>query len=181
MVRIGSSMAAQASERVLRIVPPRPIAPFELTDHDGETFRSDRQMRGQVSLVFFGFAHCPDICPATLRKLQQLVSSDPEFAAVRVLMISVDGERDTPATMKAFLAPIAPRVIGLTGTPGQLGEVARAFSVSYVRRPDSSADGAYTVDHSSQIYLVDRAGRLSEQFFNAPDSGMREALRAELR
>ncbi len=173
-------MAAQASERVLRIDPPRPIVPFVLVDHDGRAFRSEERLRDKVSLVYFGFAHCPDVCPATLLKLQQLVASDPSFGEVRVLMISVDAERDTPAAMKAFLAPISPRFLGLTGTPEQVGAAARAFSVAYLRQPVATPEDPYLVDHSSQVYLVDRSGRLSELFFNAPDAGMREALRAAL-
>ncbi len=175
------SSPAQAAERVLRVDPARPIAPFTLIDQDGHPFRSEKALPGQVTLVFFGFAHCPDVCPTTLLKLQNLLASDPALAKVRVMMISVDGERDTPAAMKAFLAPISPRFIGLTGTPAQVRPVARAFSAAFFRQPAATAGGDYIVDHSAQVYLVDRSGRLSELFFNAPEADMRDALRVALR
>lgn len=175
----GSSMAAQASERVLRFDPARPIPPFTLLDQDGLAFRSDRALRGRVTLVYFGFTQCPDICPTTLLKLQHLVASDPVLADVQVLMISVDGARDSPAAMKAFLAPISPRFVGLTGTVEQVSPVARAFSAAFSRQP--AAGGGYTVEHSAQVFLVDRSGRLTELFFNAPEEGMRDALRVALR
>jgi len=158
-----------------------PIAPFTLMDQDGRAFRSDKALAGQVTLVFFGYTHCPDVCPTTLLKLQQLLDSDAAFADVRVLMISVDGERDTPAAMKRFLVPIAPRFVGLTGEPDALASVERTFSAAFARQPAATPGGEYTVDHSAQVYLVDRSGRLSELFFNAPVEGMRDALRVALR
>jgi protein SCO1 len=169
------------TERLLRLEPSRPIAPFALQDQDGREFLSARQLPGQVSLVFFGFTHCPDVCPTTLLALQQVLADGPEFAAVRLYMISVDGERDTPAVLKAFLGQVSPRIVGLTGPAAQVRPVARSFTASFVRQPPTQPGGFYTVDHSSQVYLVGRDGRLRAIFFNAPPDVLRAALRDALR
>ena len=166
---------------MLRLSPSRALAPFTLEDQEGREFQSARQLPGQVSLVFFGFAHCPDVCPTTLLKLQQVLAAGPEFAAVRLYMISVDGERDTPAVLKAFLGQVSPRIVGLTGPAAQVRPVARSFTASFVRQAPTQPGGHYTVDHSSQVYLVDRDGRLRAIFFNAPQDVLRAALRDALR
>jgi protein SCO1 len=176
----GASPAAGA-ERVLRLDPSRAIAPFALQDQDGREFLSARQLPGQVSLVFFGFTHCPDVCPTTLLTLQQVLADGPEFAAVRLYLISVDGERDTPAVLKSFLGQVSPRIVGLTAPAVQVRPVARSFTASFVRQPPTQPGGHYTVDHSSQVYLVGRDGRLRAIFFNAPPEALRAALREALR
>jgi protein SCO1/2 len=188
LIGVGAGLAAAApaapsvagTERMLRLSPPRAIAPFTLQDHDGREFLSSRQLPGQVSLVFFGFTHCPDVCPTTLLKLQQVLADGAEFAAVRLYMISVDGERDTPAVLKAFLGQVSPRLVGLTGPARQVQPVARSFTASFMRQPPMQPGGHYTVDHSSQVYLVGRDGRLRAIFFDAPPAVLRAALRDAL-
>jgi protein SCO1 len=176
----AATVTAPATGRVLWLQRSRAIPPFTLLDQDGRAFRSARDFPGRVSLVFFGFAHCPDVCPTTLLKLQQVLASGAEFADVRLYMISVDGERDTPAVLKRYLGQVSPRIVGLTGAPERVRPVARGFTASFVRQP-AAAGGAYTVDHSSQVYLVDRTGRLGAILFDAPPATLREALRAALR
>jgi protein SCO1/2 len=112
-----------------------------------------------------------------LLRVRNLLAADPALADVQVVMISVDGERDTPARLKRLLDAISPRFVGLTGDPARVRPVARSFSASFVRQPPTGPDGAYVVDHSAQLYLVDRDGRLSTLFFNAPDESLQDALR----
>jgi protein SCO1/2 len=164
--------------RALRLAQPRPLPAFTLTDQHGQPFRSREAFAGRVSLVFFGFVNCPDVCPTTLLRLRNLLAADPALAQVQVVMVSVDGERDTPARLKRLLDAISPRFVGLTGDPARVRPVARSFSASFVRQAPSGPEGAYLVDHSAQLYLVGRDGRLSTLFFNASDEALRDALRA---
>lgn len=176
----GVATEGPRDSRALRLAQPRTLAPFTLLDQKGRPFRSSEAFRGRVSLVFFGFLNCPDVCPTTLLRLRNLMAADPALAAVQVVMVSVDGERDTPAAMKGLLDAIEPRFVGLTGDPARVRPVARSFSASFVKQPPSGPEGAYVVDHSAQLYLVDRTGRLATIFFNAPDAALRDALRAAL-
>ena len=115
-----SSQGWSISDRVAIAQPPKPIADFELVDQEGRPFKFS-QLRNRPVLVFFGFTHCPDVCPATLAKLRALNdTADEKIRDVAVVMISVDGDRDNPATMKAYLAQMSPQFIGLTGDP-QIG------------------------------------------------------------
>lgn len=176
--RAGGGTRTGGDARALHLAQRRTLAPFVLTDQAGKPFRSTEAFQGRVSLVFFGFVNCPDFCPTTLLRLRNLLGADPALADVQVVMISVDGERDTPAMLKQLLDAIAPRFIGLTGPTSQVRPVARNFSASFARQPSSGPDGAYVVDHSAQLYLVDSRGRLATIFFNAPDETLRAVLRA---
>ncbi len=171
---------ASTPDRTVRFDPPRPLPAFTLTDPQGRA-TGNALLRGEVTLVFFGFTQCPDVCPTTLLRLRNLLRSSPEFARVRALMISVDGERDDPAALRAFLGRSGPTFSALTGPPERVRPVARGFSAMFVKQPPTGADGRYTVDHSSQVYLVDRAGHLRAAFFNAREEAMADTLRAVLR
>ena len=121
------------NETVLVATPPRAIADFTLTDQQGRDFKF-ASLRGQRVLVFFGFAHCPDICPATLLKLRQLKQAAPqELADVRVVMISVDGDRDSPQLLKEYLSAFWPDFIGLTGTPAVVRDIAARFPAVFIK------------------------------------------------
>ena len=172
--------SAAQPDRTVTFDPPRALPAFTLTDPQGRAAGS-AALRGQVTLVFFGFTQCPDVCPTTLLRLRNLLASSADFAAVRAVMISVDGERDDPAALRAFLGNAGPAFTALTGTPAAVRPVSRGFSAMFVKQPPAGPDGRYTVDHSSQVYLVDRAGRLRAAFFNAPQEHMAVALRAVLR
>lgn len=119
-----------------------------------------RSLRGKVVLVYFGYTHCPDICPASLGADAQALNAltPAERANTRLLMVSLDPERDTPARLKDYAAFFHPEMIGATGTPDEVAAVARAFGASYLRQP-ADADGRYAVDHTTHTYLVDPAGR----------------------
>ena len=153
-------------ERVTVLATPVMIAEFKLTDQDGRP-RALSSLRGAPTLIFFGFTHCPDVCPAAMTKFKLLhQSSGGALRAVRVVMISVDGERDTPAVMKKFLVSFSPDFIGLTGNPRAVSDVAARFSaVAFKEQPDQA--GNYQFFHSSQVFLVDKSGRLRASFSDA--------------
>jgi protein SCO1/2 len=153
-------------ERVTVLATPVTIADFKLTDQDGRP-RTLQSLRGAPTLIFFGFTHCPDVCPAAMTKLKLLhQSGNGALRAVRVVLISVDGERDTPVVMKQYLASFSPAFIGLTGNPRVVTDIAARFSaVAFKEQPDKT--GNYQFFHSSQVFLVDKAGRLRASFSDA--------------
>ncbi len=150
--------------------------PFKLTDQNGRTV-TDQDFKGRPFLVFFGFTHCPDICPTTLFEVSEILrvlGSDAD--RTRALFITVDPERDTPAVMKDYLSSFDPHLSGLTGDPAGIAAVAKAYRVYYKKVP--SDQGGYTMDHTAIVYLMDKEGR-----FVAPFSLKRtiEAAAADLR
>jgi protein SCO1/2 len=131
--------------------------PFSLTDQNGQPF-SDKDLKGKLFLVFFGFTHCPDVCPTTLFEISEVLRNlGPEADHTAALFISVDPERDTPAAMKDYLANFDPHIRGLTGDAAALDAVARAYRVYYRKVPLEGGD--YTMDHTAIVYLMDKAGR----------------------
>lgn len=167
-----------AADRVILADPPKPIADFALTDAHGHD-RKFSEFQGRPVLVFFGFTHCPDVCPTALVKLQRLVRSAPEeFAAVKVVMISVDGDRDTPAQLEDWLDHFSKDFIGLTGEPRVVRDIAARFPAVFVKGIPASPGGPYAVQHSSLIYAVDRNGRLRAEFDDAEPEAMAPVVRA---
>jgi protein SCO1/2 len=155
---------------------PRPIEDFALTDQDGRQFRFS-SLRGAPALVFFGFAHCPDICPNTLLKLRRLMDLLPEeLSDTRVVMISVDGDRDTPQLLKEYLGAFRPDFIGLSGPPAQVRDIAARFPAVFVKGIPPTPGGAYSVQHSSLIYALDRAGNVRVKFGEAEVEEMADSL-----
>ena len=134
--------------------------PFKLAATDGRTL-TDADMRGEPFLVFFGYTHCPDVCPATLSEISDVLAKIPG-KPVRALFITVDPERDTQATMKDYVSNFDSRIIGLTGDRSAIDQVERAYRV-YARKAPLR-DGDYTMDHSAIVYLMDSEGRFVEAF-----------------
>jgi protein SCO1/2 len=133
---------------------PKPIADFELEDASGRPYtRAD--LERAPTLVYFGFTHCPDVCPTTLAKLAQ-VRRQPGLASLRVLFVSIDPQRDTPGTVGLYAHAFDPSFEGVTGKPEQIQSVAKNFAVA-VNRVELPG-GDYTMDHSAVIFLVGRAG-----------------------
>jgi cytochrome oxidase Cu insertion factor (SCO1/SenC/PrrC family) len=132
---------------------------FTLIDHNGEAFHLS-QLRGKVVLLFFGYTYCPDVCPTELAGIAAVVNA-LEAAAddVQGLFVSIDPERDRPQVLKEYVHYFSRRLIGLTGAPEQIESVAGQYRVKFKKVP--RADGHYTMDHSAQLYLIDRQGRLS--------------------
>lgn len=131
--------------------------PFVLTDQNGERFDS-KALEGTPYVMFFGFTHCPDVCPNTLARLARLRRELNEGdEAFRILFVTVDPERDTPAELREYVKLFATPVTALTGSPKEIAEVSRSFGIYSRKAPGEG--GAYSVDHSSQVLLFDGDGR----------------------
>lgn len=132
---------------------------FTLIDHNGNSKRLS-DFYGQAIVLFFGYIHCPDVCPTTLAEMAEAMNRLGNDAdKVTVLFVSVDPKRDTPDIMKAYVTSFHPRFIGLTGSATDIAEVGRAFKVVAEKRGDV-AGGNYTIDHSAGAYIYDPSGRL---------------------
>lgn len=154
--------------------------PFTLTDQDGRRV-SNSDFDGRYRLVYFGFTYCPDVCPVDLQLigqgLRQLEESDPSVAEkVQPIFISVDPERDTPAVLKEYVSAFHPRLIGLTGTPEEIAEVAKRYGVYYSKSEGGGQN--YLVDHSRIVLLF---GLQGEPIAIIPHDKGPEAFAAELR
>ncbi len=151
--------------------------PFTLTAMDGRRM-SERDFMGAPHLVFFGFTHCPDICPTKLMELSEVFRAAGERAkGVRALFITVDPARDTPEALKSYLSSFDDRIVGLTGTQEEIDAVVRAYRAYYKRVPTSSGD--YTMDHTAIVYLMDGRGRFVGAFNidRPPAEAARDLLR----
>jgi protein SCO1 len=136
--------------------------PFHLIDQDGQPF-SDEDLKGKTFLVFFGFTHCPDVCPTTLFEMSEIMRNlGPEADRTAALFISVDPERDTQEAMKDYMSSFDPHVRGLTGNAEALATVAKAYRVYYKKVPLDGGD--YTMDHTAIVYLMDKEGRFVSPF-----------------
>ena len=136
--------------------------PFRLVDQDGRAF-SDQDMKGRPFLVFFGFTHCPDVCPATLFDVSEVLSKlGPDGDRVGALFVTVDPERDTPAKMKDYLSSFDPHLRGLSGDAEAIAAIQKAYRAYSKKIP--LADGGYTMDHSALVYLMDKEGRFVAPF-----------------
>jgi len=130
---------------------------LELTDHTGKPRRLE-DWRGKVVVLFFGFTHCPDVCPTTLADIAGAVKSlGPDAERVQVLMVSVDPERDTPDALAKYVTAFDPRFLGLRGDLAATQNVAKEFKIYFEKRKTGDS---YTVDHSAQSYVIDPQGRL---------------------
>lgn len=148
---------------------PTPIAmtsavggPFKLTDQDGKTI-TDTDMKGHAFLVFFGFTHCPDVCPTTLFDVSEVFRSlGPNGKDVRALFITVDPERDTPAVLKDYLSSFDPRIVGVTGDDASIKAAEKAYRVYAKKVPLDG--GSYTMDHTAIVYLMNKDGHFVAPF-----------------
>ena len=136
--------------------------PFSLTDQNGRTV-TDQDFKGSPFLVFFGFTHCPDICPTTMFEISEIFKKlGPAGERVRALFVTVDPERDTPKALKDYLSSFDPRIVGVTGDEAAIAAVAKAYRAYYKRVP--LAEGGYTMDHTAIIYLMGKDGRFVTPF-----------------
>lgn len=143
----------------LPVEPPRDLVHTVLIDHDGRATRLPLAS-GTWQLVAFGYTHCPDVCPMTLHKVAMMLQRlGPKAAKVRGVFVSIDGQRDDTARMKEFVARFDRRLVGLTGDPEATVAAANAFGI-LTRRFQGKTALAYTLSHSSLLYLVDPEGRL---------------------
>jgi protein SCO1/2 len=152
---------------MLTLAPePRPTSAiggaFSLVNQDGARV-TEKDFAGRPHLVFFGFTHCPDVCPTTLFQISEVLRATGEKGRdLRVLFISVDPERDTPAALKDYLSSFDPRIVALTGTQAEVDAAIRAYR-AYARKVPTSG-GDYTMEHTAAVYLMDRNGRLVSTF-----------------
>ena len=136
--------------------------PFKLIDQNGQTL-TDQDLRGHPFLVFFGFTHCPDVCPTTLFEVSEILRAlGPDADRTRALFITVDPERDTAPIMKDYLSSFDPHLLGVTGDPAAIAAVAKAYRVYYKKVPLD--EGGYTMDHTAITYLMDKDGRFVSPF-----------------
>lgn len=149
--------------------------PFTLTGSDGQPFPSTR-LAGKPHAVFFGFTHCPDVCPTTLARLVRLRNQlDNPKQPFEIVFITVDPERDSPAEMGRYAELFGSPVIGLTGSPAQIAQVKRQYGIFSEKVPDG--DGGYTVDHTASVLLFDRNGDFVATISpDEPDSAARAKL-----
>jgi protein SCO1/2 len=132
---------------------------LELTDHRGQKRRL-QDFRGRAVVLFFGFTHCPDVCPTTLADMAQAMRQlGPDAERVQVLFVTVDPERDTQEVLAKYVPAFDPRFLGLRGDLEPTRAVAKEFKVYFEKRPGKTP-GEYSVDHSAQSYVIDPQGRL---------------------
>ncbi|MGX7742156.1 SCO family protein [Rhodopseudomonas parapalustris] len=136
--------------------------PFRLTDQNGQIV-TEQNMKGKPTLIFFGFTRCPDVCPTSLFELSQVLAAlGPDADRVNAYFVSVDPERDTPASMKDYLSSFDPHLKGLVGTPEATAKIEKGYRVYAKKVP--LKDGDYTMDHTALIYLMDKFGNFVAPF-----------------
>jgi protein SCO1/2 len=169
-----------AFERVMALNEPRTVVDIALTDQHGQS-RKLSSLAGKPAFVFFGFTHCPEVCPTTLRKLALIKRAHArELAGTRVVFISVDGERDTPAVMNDYLQAFSKDFVGLTASSDEVRKLALGLSAPFFKDPPKN--GEYNVEHASRVFALDKLGRLRAELYDAsPEAvvGIATALLAE--
>jgi protein SCO1/2 len=143
---------------------PRDIQPFTLADHTGKVF-DNRSLLGHWSFVFFGYTHCPDVCPTTLSVLSSVARKVGSHADdVQFVFITIDPERDSPEKLGQFLSRFNGGIIGVTGTSEAIRTLAHQVGITFARVEDNTGAGNYTMDHGASVLLFDPAGRFHAVF-----------------
>jgi protein SCO1/2 len=151
--------------------------PFKLVSHEGRTV-TEADFAGRPHLVFFGFTHCPDVCPTTLFQISEVLrATGTKGRDLRALFFTVDPERDTPDVLRSYLASFDERIVGLTGDSAAVESAVKAFRVFARKVP--TTDGDYTMEHTSIVYLMDGDNRFVSTFnLSRPaDEAARDLLR----
>jgi protein SCO1 len=176
----GVWVAKQTSEQAPQLTSgtwlpqPRPLPEFSLTDESGQPFTA-QNLEGHATLVFFGFTHCPDVCPTTLAKLSQVVKA-AKVPDLKVLLVSVDPARDTPELLQQYVHAFNPEFDAVTGQVEEIEKIARDFGIA-IAKVDMGG-GQYTVDHSAVVSLLNKKGQRVAVF--TPPLEI-EAIAADLR
>lgn len=137
--------------------------PFSLTRQDGAPI-TEQAFRGKPTALFFGFTNCPEICPTTVYELTGWMNKvDPGKDKLQAYFVSIDPDRDTPAALKTYLTNASNRIIGISGDPEKVKEMARGFKVYFKKVPTdpNQPNGEYTMDHTASVFLLDRQGRFT--------------------
>jgi protein SCO1/2 len=141
--------------------------PFTLVDHTGKTV-TEKDFRGRYMLVYFGFTHCPDVCPTGLQVMAAALDKVGAKAdQVTPILITVDPERDTPEQLASYVPSFSPRLVGLTGSPEQVAAALKAYRVYAKKVEDPKSAAGFTFDHTSLLYLMDRNGEYIAHFTHA--------------
>ena len=143
-----------------RMPQPRPVAAFTLQDHHGAVF-GNAQLAGAPSLVFFGFTHCPDVCPTTLALMAQL-AREPRLAGLRLVFVTVDPNRDDATALAGYVQAFGDSITGLRGEDAALEPLLQSLGAA--RSVQQLAGGDYVVDHSATLFYLDAQGRLAAVF-----------------
>ncbi len=160
---IGLLAMLWAFDGLKNVAAPASIGgPFQLTDQNGKSV-TEKSLQGKPSIMFFGFTHCPDICPTALFEMSEILKAmGKDGDRINAVFVSVDPERDTPDAMKNYLGSFDPRLVGLTGDPAAVAKMTSSYRVYAKKVP--LKDGDYTMDHTALIYLMDRNGKFLAPF-----------------
>jgi protein SCO1/2 len=161
---LAAGPAATADFRGGVLKPPKPASDVTLTTQDGKPFKLSSE-QGKVVALWFGYTFCPDVCPTTLADLtraRQQLGKDAD--RLRIVFVTVDPERDTPARLRDYVKAFGGNFIAATGTPAQLAQARTAYGVVAEKRIVAGTSAVYLIDHSAFVYVVDRAGRLRLMF-----------------
>lgn len=163
--RLWQAPATPDVREATLLTPARTIAAFELERADGTAF-DNASLRGRWTLAFFGFTHCPDVCPATLQLLagvrERLLSESPEAATLSVVFVSIDPGRDSAADADRYARFFDPSFTGLSGTEAQVDAIATDLGILRLEIPQE--EGRYTMDHTASVLLIDPQARLRAVF-----------------
>lgn len=184
LIGVGALMLNQGSQNQNRVLTSGTAligGPFELVGKDGKTV-TDEDFRGRYVLVFFGFTHCPDICPAELQVMATALDElGSKAGKVVPVFVTLDPERDTPEAVGAYVANFGPNFVGLTGSPEAIAKAAKAYRVTYQKFQEEGADGDYSVDHSALLYLMGPDGKFVTHFpYGTSPGKLAETLRGYL-
>jgi protein SCO1/2 len=160
---VGLALMLWAFGGLRTVAAPSAIGgPFQLTDQSGQTV-TEKNLLGKPSLIFFGFTHCPDVCPTSLFEMSEVLRAMGKDAdRVNAYFVSVDPERDTAAAMKDYLSSFDPHLKGLTGDPAAVAKIISEYRVYAKKVP--LKDGDYTMDHTALVYLMGRDGKFVAPF-----------------
>ena len=143
---------------------PRAIQPFDLLDHHGDAFTRD-SLRGRWSFVFFGYTHCPDVCPTTLSVLNSVATRLADAPdATRFVFVTVDPERDTPEVLDRYVTYFNGEFVGVTGEPEAIGELTRQLGIMHLRVEDQGDPASYLMDHTASVLLFNPEGHFQGLF-----------------
>lgn len=154
----GIAVRALVDQRTPAVVGTALGAPFELVTHTGDTI-TEAAFEGRPSLLFFGFTHCPEICPTTVYDMETwLTEMDVAPDAIGTYFVTVDPERDTPEFLSDYLTPQSDRIVGITGEPEKVWDMAKSWRVYWQKRP--LGEGDYTVDHYASVFVLNEDGHV---------------------
>lgn len=156
--------------------PPWPLPDFQLTGANGQPFRLS-DVEGNLALIYFGYSHCPDVCPLTLLDVKEALAGLEGKEHIRVIFISLDPQRDTPETMARYLSAFDPNFIGLTGDEATINQVIKPYRVLAEKEEASRSAAGYLVNHTARLYLVSPQQELLLTYpFDFDPAGLRRDL-----